>query len=175
MAMITMAPEDVAQIWQQFKLDMSDQELRNRLVELYLPLVKYNGERIWSRLPDGVELDDLISAGVFGLMDAAGHQRTQSQGAADHHFVLLRRADDEGDRGHLGSVGKPGQPDAQLDRAASAKPTASPPSGVREVTGASSRRGQPSPPTFRWVFFGLSEGSPEHGEYADGGPSLAVV
>jgi RNA polymerase sigma factor for flagellar operon FliA len=44
--------------------------LRNRLVEMYLPLVKYNGERIWSRLPEGVELDDLISAGVFGLMDA---------------------------------------------------------------------------------------------------------
>jgi hypothetical protein len=32
----------------------------------YLPLVKYNGERIWARLPEGVELDDLISAGVFG-------------------------------------------------------------------------------------------------------------
>ena len=49
---------------------MSNQELRNRLVEIYLPLVKYNGERIWARLPEGVELDDLISAGVFGLMDA---------------------------------------------------------------------------------------------------------
>ena len=33
-------------------------------------LVRYNGERIWARLPEGVELDDLISAGVFGLMDA---------------------------------------------------------------------------------------------------------
>jgi RNA polymerase sigma factor for flagellar operon FliA len=32
--------------------------------------VKYQGERIWSRLPDGVELDDLVSAGTFGLMDA---------------------------------------------------------------------------------------------------------
>ena len=39
-------------------------------LKCYLPLVKYNGERIWSRLPEGVELDDLISAGVFGLMDA---------------------------------------------------------------------------------------------------------
>ena len=48
----------------------TNQELRNLLVEQYLPLVKYNGERIWARLPDGVELDDLISAGVFGLMDA---------------------------------------------------------------------------------------------------------
>ncbi|MGL4424356.1 MAG: FliA/WhiG family RNA polymerase sigma factor [Gemmataceae bacterium] len=45
-------------------------DLRNRLVQHYMPLVKYNGERIWARLPDGVELDDLISAGVFGLMDA---------------------------------------------------------------------------------------------------------
>src|SRR5512137_2634761 len=70
MAMTTLAPEDVAQIWQNFKADSENQELRNRLVEMYLPLVKYNAERIWSRLPDGVELDDLISAGVFGLMDA---------------------------------------------------------------------------------------------------------
>ncbi|HVA48430.1 MAG TPA: FliA/WhiG family RNA polymerase sigma factor [Pirellulales bacterium] len=67
---ISVAPEDVAQIWETFKADPSNQELRNRLVEMYLPLVKYNGERIWSRLPEGVELDDLVSAGVFGLMDA---------------------------------------------------------------------------------------------------------
>ena len=64
------APEDVEQLWIEFKRDLSNQELRNRLVEMYLPLVKYNGERIWARLPEGVELDDLISAGVFGLMDA---------------------------------------------------------------------------------------------------------
>jgi RNA polymerase sigma factor FliA len=66
----TVAPEDVEQLWTEFKRDQSNQDLRNRLVEIYLPLVKYNGERIWSRLPEGVELDDLISAGVFGLMDA---------------------------------------------------------------------------------------------------------
>jgi len=66
----TVAPDDVEQLWIEFKKDLSNQELRNRLVEIYLPLVKYNGERIWARLPEGVELDDLISAGVFGLMDA---------------------------------------------------------------------------------------------------------
>jgi RNA polymerase sigma factor FliA len=64
------SPEEIAEIWTEFKADMSNKALRNRLIEQYLPLVKYNGERIWSRLPDGVELDDLISAGVFGLMDA---------------------------------------------------------------------------------------------------------
>jgi RNA polymerase sigma factor for flagellar operon FliA len=66
----TVAPEDVEQLWIEFKKNPGNQELRNRLVEIYLPLVKYNGERIWARLPEGVELDDLISAGVFGLMDA---------------------------------------------------------------------------------------------------------
>ena len=53
MAMTTLAAEDVAQIWQAFKADPDNQDLRNRLVEMYLPLVKYNGERIWSRLPEG--------------------------------------------------------------------------------------------------------------------------
>jgi RNA polymerase sigma factor for flagellar operon FliA len=65
-----LAPDDVEQLWIEFKKDINNQELRNRLVEMYLPLVKYNGERIWARLPEGVELDDLVSAGVFGLMDA---------------------------------------------------------------------------------------------------------
>jgi RNA polymerase sigma factor for flagellar operon FliA len=66
----TLAPEDVQALWQAYKADPSNQELRNKLIEQYLPLVRYNAERIWARLPDGVDLDDLISAGVFGLMDA---------------------------------------------------------------------------------------------------------
>ncbi|MHC2067373.1 FliA/WhiG family RNA polymerase sigma factor [Bremerella sp. T1] len=70
MATTTATRDDVSEVWQSYKEDPSRKELRNRLVERYLPLVKYNGERIWARLPEGVELDDLISAGVFGLMDA---------------------------------------------------------------------------------------------------------
>jgi RNA polymerase sigma factor for flagellar operon FliA len=66
----TVAAEEVEQLWIEFKKNPGNKELRNRLVEIYLPLVKYNAERIWARLPEGVELDDLISAGVFGLMDA---------------------------------------------------------------------------------------------------------
>ena len=62
--------DDIQDVWKTYKADLGNRELRNLLVEQYLPLVKYNGERIWARLPEGVELDDLISAGVFGLMDA---------------------------------------------------------------------------------------------------------
>jgi RNA polymerase sigma factor FliA len=67
--MISQAELDVPQLWQDYRATPTV-ELRNRLLELYMPLVKYNAERIWARLPDGVELDDLTSAGVFGLMDA---------------------------------------------------------------------------------------------------------
>ena len=62
--------EEIKQVWIDYRADPARKDLRNRLVERYLPLVRYNGERIWARLPEGVELDDLISAGVFGLMDA---------------------------------------------------------------------------------------------------------
>jgi RNA polymerase sigma factor for flagellar operon FliA len=65
----TRAETDVAQLWQDYRAHPTV-DVRNRLLEHYLPLVKYNAERIWARLPDGVELDDLMSAGVFGLMDA---------------------------------------------------------------------------------------------------------
>ena len=67
--MMTHVGVDVQQLWRDYRAH-PNVELRNQLVENYLSLVKYNAERIWARLPEGVDLNDLISAGVFGLMDA---------------------------------------------------------------------------------------------------------
>jgi RNA polymerase sigma factor for flagellar operon FliA len=56
-------------VWESFHKTREDY-YRNLLLEHYRDLVKYTAERLHSKLPDKVELDDLISAGTFGLMDA---------------------------------------------------------------------------------------------------------
>jgi len=55
--------------WLQYKSTHSDTS-RNILVENYKHLVRYNAERIHIKLPAEVELDDLMSSGIFGLIDA---------------------------------------------------------------------------------------------------------
>ena len=63
--------DDIAHVWIGFKKDMRNQALRNQLMERYLPLVKYNAERVWAKLPEGVDLNDLMSAVVLGPPDFA--------------------------------------------------------------------------------------------------------
>jgi RNA polymerase sigma factor FliA len=62
-------PEAVAEAWKEFK-QTGGSILRNRLVEHYLYLARFAAERVGSKLPDEVDVDDLMSAGVFGLVDA---------------------------------------------------------------------------------------------------------
>ena len=47
-----------------------DPEIRDKIIVEYAPLIKYIAQKISSRLPSNIELDDLISCGVIGLMDA---------------------------------------------------------------------------------------------------------
>src|SRR5215467_16117116 len=63
------AKRDIKEVWIEYKKTRTE-ALRNILMENYLHLVRYNAERIHVKLPDEVELDDLMSAGIFGLMDA---------------------------------------------------------------------------------------------------------
>ncbi len=59
----------IKEIWLEYK-KTRPADMRNYLMERFLPLVRYNAERIYARLPDEVDLEDLMSAGLFGLMDA---------------------------------------------------------------------------------------------------------
>jgi len=66
----TKVPQDqLAKWWKRFRKSRT-KEHRNRLLETYLPIVRYTAERLHAKLPDEVDLDDLISAGIFGLIDA---------------------------------------------------------------------------------------------------------
>lgn len=45
-------------------------EQKDKLIMEYAPLIKFIAQKIAVRLPPNVEVDDLISSGVIGLMDA---------------------------------------------------------------------------------------------------------
>lgn len=64
-----MTDDDVRDVWRAYKQTGSE-ELRNQLIEKYLPLVRYIAERLLATLPSFVELDDLQSMGIFGLIEA---------------------------------------------------------------------------------------------------------
>ena len=64
-----LAKEAVAALWDRFAKDR-DHATKNALIEHYLPIVRYVAERLLSKLPQNVDVDDLSSAGIFGLMDA---------------------------------------------------------------------------------------------------------
>jgi len=68
MPALRMTPE-IGNVWRRFKTT-GDCALRNRLMEAYLPIVKFNADRIGAKLPDEVDGDDLVSAGIFGLVNA---------------------------------------------------------------------------------------------------------
>jgi RNA polymerase sigma factor for flagellar operon FliA len=56
-------------VWKTFKRTR-DENLRNTLIEQHMPLVRAIAERVLQTLPKSIDVDDLSSAGTFGLMDA---------------------------------------------------------------------------------------------------------
>ena len=63
------APEALSDAWHQYKEDGSG-EARDRLILHYSPLVKYVAGRVAVGLPANIDQADLISYGIFGLIDA---------------------------------------------------------------------------------------------------------
>src|ERR1041385_7536804 len=59
----------IAELWREFK-SSGDAALRERLILHYSPLVKYVAGRVGVGLPPNIEQADLVSYGIFGLIDA---------------------------------------------------------------------------------------------------------
>jgi RNA polymerase sigma factor FliA len=59
----------VVELWERYKAD-GDQRSRERLILQYSPLVKYVAGRVSVGLPASIEHADLVSYGMFGLIDA---------------------------------------------------------------------------------------------------------
>src|SRR6266545_1317280 len=60
---------ELAALWREFK-GTSSPAARERLILHYAPLVKYVAGRVATGLPATVEQADLVSYGMFGLIDA---------------------------------------------------------------------------------------------------------
>jgi RNA polymerase sigma factor FliA len=61
--------EALAELWREYKATAST-DLRDRLIIHYSALVKYVASRVSVGLPQNVEQADLVSYGIFGLIDA---------------------------------------------------------------------------------------------------------
>jgi RNA polymerase sigma factor for flagellar operon FliA len=59
----------VARLWDDYK-SSGKREARDRLIIHYSPLVKYVAGRVSVGLPQNIEQADLVSYGIFGLIDA---------------------------------------------------------------------------------------------------------
>lgn len=59
----------IVALWRAFGAN-PHQELRDRLVLHYAPLVKYVAGRVGTGLPAHVDIADLVQSGIFGLVDA---------------------------------------------------------------------------------------------------------
>lgn len=59
------------------------------LVVTYAPLVKRIGLHLLGRLPSSVQLDDLLQAGMLGLLDASQHYQP-NKGASFETFASIR-------------------------------------------------------------------------------------
>jgi RNA polymerase sigma factor for flagellar operon FliA len=67
---VTLQPaQEKADLWRVYKRG-NDRAARDALIEKYAPLVRYVAGRLAAGMPPNIELGDLISYGVFGLIDA---------------------------------------------------------------------------------------------------------
>jgi RNA polymerase sigma factor for flagellar operon FliA len=61
--------QPIENTWKEYNANRTT-DVRNYIIEKFLPLVTFAAERLKKRLPNTVEIGDLHSAGTFGLIEA---------------------------------------------------------------------------------------------------------
>jgi len=75
-------------IWAAYKA-CGDKMLRDQIIVRYLPLVKYVAGRVSISLPPHVDTDDLVSSGIFGLIEAV-ERYDPSRGVKFETYAVAR-------------------------------------------------------------------------------------
>ena len=69
-------------------------QTQEALIKLHAPMVKRIAHHLLGKLPNSIQLDDLVQAGMLGLLEAAGHY-DESKGASFETYAGIRI------RGHM--------------------------------------------------------------------------
>jgi RNA polymerase sigma factor for flagellar operon FliA len=86
----TILASETQELWRRFKLH-GDRTARGRLIDQYAYLVKITAGRVVTNLPPNVERDDLVSAGVVGLIKAIDQYDLTRQVKFETYAIALIR------------------------------------------------------------------------------------
>src|SRR2546430_15981372 len=85
-----MTTSEIQENWRRFKLH-KDGRARDQLIQHFAYLVKITAGRVMSNLPPSMERDDLVSAGVIGLIKAVDQFDTTRQVKFETYAIALIR------------------------------------------------------------------------------------
>jgi RNA polymerase sigma factor FliA len=85
-----MSSHELAEAWRKFK-QLGDAKARGAIIDQYAYLVKITAGRVVSNLPPSLERDDLVSAGVVGLIKAVDQFDFSRQVKFETYAIALIR------------------------------------------------------------------------------------
>src|SRR5690348_5851026 len=85
-----MTTSEIQETWRRYKIN-KDGRARDQLIQHFAYLVKITAGRVISNLPPSLERDDLVSAGVIGLIKAVDQFDTTRQVKFETYAIALIR------------------------------------------------------------------------------------
>lgn len=83
-------PPNLPELWRRCK-DKKDQKARDQIISHYAYLVKITAGRVVTSVPANLERDDLVSAGIMGLIKAVDNFDTNRQVKFETYAIALIR------------------------------------------------------------------------------------